>query len=64
MLSCLNIHTSDAMVGFDTTIYQLEEGDIMFFCVEVVDATRTNCIVNFPFTITITILPGGSAGNS
>ena len=54
---------TDAFVGFDETAYQVSEGNILLFCVEVVDASHSNCVINFPFNISVSTMPGGRAGN-
>ena len=53
----------DVFVGFNSTVYRVEEGDIMVFCAEVVGATHGSCLVNFPFNISITTADS-SAGDS
>ena len=53
----------EASVGFNSTAYRMEEGDIMIFCVEVVGATHGSCHINFPFNISITTVDS-SAGDS
>ena len=51
------------MLGFVGTNYKVDEGGILRFCVDVAGASRDNCVVNFPFNISVEILPGGNAGN-
>ena len=52
-----------AMVGFEKTIYEVDEGRMEALCVKVVNASRSNCLVNFPFNISFTMVDM-SAGNS
>ena len=51
------------MVGFRQTSYTVDEGGIVAFCVDVEGASRTNCVVNFPFNIRFNT-SDSSAGNS
>ena len=53
---------TDAIIGFDSTAYQVEEDGIMIFCVEVAGASHSNCVVDFPFNVNITTADG-SAGS-
>ena len=50
------------MIGFAHTLYTVNEYSTVSFCVEVVDGTNEECLVNFPFNITFSIR-GGTAGN-
>ena len=51
------------MVGFIGVLEYVIEGNTLIFCVDVAGASRSNCVVNFPFNVSVTTLPGGSAGS-
>ena len=51
------------MVGFRQTLYTVDEGGMVAFCVDVEGASRTHCVVNFPFNISFKT-NNDSAGNS
>ena len=51
------------MVGFTETVYTVNEGSPLVFCVKVEGASRSNCVVNFPFNVDINITSYGNAGN-
>lgn len=51
-----------ASVGFDATVYTVDEGGMVQVCVEVVSTSHDNCLVTFPFNISFTT-GDDSAGN-
>ena len=51
------------MVGLEETLYMVDEGGSVAFCVVVEGTSRTNCVVNFPFNISFAT-SDFSAGNS